>query len=246
MRVPNLLQLQAVSKSFVPGVPVLTELSVEIPLEGVTYVVGQSGSGKSVLCRLAVGLLKADGGKITLLGQPVQALPERDLLKLRRQIPYLVQGPALLDWLTVEENVALAGDGKPSEKSEQALARVGLVGLSRQYPMTLGPGAQKREAIARALMLEPRYLMLDEPTTGLDRGAARQVNAAISSLRDQGLGALVVSHDYRSLEQTAERVLLIDRGKVGFFGNKDEFLSSDDPRVRALTGPHFAEATTHG
>src|SRR5262249_14909436 len=101
------LRWVGVSKSFGAGDRVLSNLTAEVPLTGLTFVIGRSGSGKSVLCRLASGLLRPDAGSVFLLGQEVSRLPERVLVRLRRQVPYLVQNPALLDWLTVRENVAL-------------------------------------------------------------------------------------------------------------------------------------------
>lgn len=206
------------------AVPVLTHLSVEIPLDGITFVVGKSGSGKSVLCRLAVGLLKPDAGTVTLLGQRVDTLPERKLAHLRAQVPYLVQGPALLDWLTLEDNVALPdARAKEDGRARAAMERVGLLPFASRFPPEVGPGLRKRAAIARALVLEPRALLLDEPTTGLDQEASGQVNETLAVLRAQGLAAIVVSHDYAALERLADRVVEVAKGQVGYCGPKAGF-----------------------
>lgn len=210
------LRFSGVSKAF-GQYRVLDDFSLEIPLDGVTFVVGRSGIGKSVLCRLAVGLLRPDRGAVELLGEEVSRLPERELTRLRRRAPYLVQGPALLDWLTVEENVALAANGS-RERVLAALARVGLAEYAHQFPQALGASLQKRVAIARALVLEPRLLLLDEPTTGLDRAAADQVLSVLAELRADRMAAIVVSHDYRAVTQLADRVLSLARGKPAFFG----------------------------
>jgi phospholipid/cholesterol/gamma-HCH transport system ATP-binding protein len=214
---------------------VIRGLTVTIPFDGLTFVVGQSGSGKSVLCRLAVGLLRPDRGQVRVLGQAVSGLPERRLQALRAKVPYLVQGPALLDWLTVEENVRLTAPGRSAEVASRALAQLGLEDWKDRLPTTLGPAAKKRVAIARALALGPEYLLLDEPTTGLDRASARRVNAAIGQLKTAGFGALVVTHDYESLRQLADRVLVIARGKAAFLGTVPEFFASALPEVRVLT-----------
>lgn len=224
MTAPGTLVLEDIVKRF-GAVTVLDGLSVTIPLEGITFIVGKSGSGKSVLCRLAVGLLRPEAGRVSLLGQAVHGLPERELIPLRAQVPYLVQGPALLDWLTLHDNVALAREGaKTDGRAAEALARVGLAEFARRFPPEVGPGIRKRAAIARALVLGPRALLLDEPTTGLDRDAARQVNDTLKLLREQGLGALVVSHDYPALERIADRVVEVAQGKVGFQGTASAFL----------------------
>lgn len=211
------LRFEGVTKRFdAHGPPVLEGLTAEVPLQGLTFVVGKSGSGKSVLCRLAVGLLKPDRGSVTLLDAQVDALPERALRPLRAQVPYLVQGPALLDWLTVLDNVMLAARGTRPERearSRSALERVGLADLAARFPPQLGPGVKKRTAIARALVLEPRFLLLDEPTTGLDREAATQVNDTLLGLKRQGLGAMIVSHDHRAVKALADRVLEVSGGK---------------------------------
>ncbi|MFT3842871.1 MAG: ATP-binding cassette domain-containing protein [Myxococcaceae bacterium] len=222
---PDELVLSGIVKGFDAGPAVLDGLSVTVPLDGITFVVGKSGSGKSVLCRLAVGLLKPDAGEVRLLGERVDTMPERELALLRKRAPYLVQGPALLDWLDLLDNVALASKGSREDgRAMAALESLGLAALSSRHPPEVGPGIRKRTAIARALVLEPRYLLLDEPTTGLDSKAASMVNEALEVLRARKLGALVVSHDYAALERLADRVVEVDRGKLGYFGDRAGFL----------------------
>ena len=203
-------------KSFTPGTRILDGLSATVPLQGLCFVVGKSGSGKSVLCRLAVGLLRPDSGTVTLAGERIDTLPERKLQRVRAKVPYLVQGPALLDWICLLDNVALAAGGKKTEAVKAAIERVGLSAFATRLPPEVGPGIKKRTAIARALVLQPRYLLLDEPTTGLDREAAGQVNDTLELLKQQGLGAMVVSHDYKAVERLADRVLVVDAGKASF------------------------------
>lgn len=229
-----MLELRDLHKAFGARV-VLEGLSARIPTDRVTFVVGRSGQGKSVLCRLAVGLLEPDRGEIQLWEELVTRLPERQLQRLRRRAPYLVQGPALLDWRTVRANVALARKDATAEDVARALARVGLEGVAEQLPPALGPGVKKRVAIARALVLSPQFLLLDEPTTGLDRIAAAQVNDVLLTLKRERLGALVVSHDYDAVRKIADDVLLIAGGRTAFHGPADEFFASSHPEIRALT-----------
>ena len=233
------LQFQQVHKAF-SGTPVLRGLTADLSLGRITFVVGRSGQGKSVLCRLAVGLEDADAGQVVLAGRRVGALSRTERLALRREFPYLVQAPALLDWLTLRENVALAAREGPGLDVDAALERVGVADWARKLPPDVSPGIRKRAAVARALVLGPRCLLLDEPTTGLDRAAADTVNALLGRLREEGLGAVVVSHDYRSLASTADEVLMVSDGRTAFQGSAQGFLHSEAPEVRALTRPGSA------
>jgi phospholipid/cholesterol/gamma-HCH transport system ATP-binding protein len=218
------LKLERIVKRF-GELTVLDGLSVEIPLSGLTFIVGKSGSGKSVLCRLGVGLLKPDEGAVELLGERVDLLPERKLTGLRAKVPYLVQGPALLDWLDLEANVALAAKGDSRDaRVQRAIDQMGLDALKHRLPPAVGPGIRKRTAIARALVLQPTCLLLDEPTTGLDSVAANQVNEALEAVRAAGLGAIVVSHDYAAVERLADRVVEVRQGVTGYQGGKAGFL----------------------
>jgi phospholipid/cholesterol/gamma-HCH transport system ATP-binding protein len=219
------LSLKGISKRFGEH-QILEGLSVEIPLTGITFIVGASGSGKSVLCRLAVGLLKPDSGEVTLFGERIDTLPERKLTQIRARAPYLVQGPALLDWLTLLDNVALADPpSKVDGRAAAAMERLGLSEFSARKPPEVGPGIRKRAAIARALVLEPEVLLLDEPTTGLDREAAGQVNDALALVREQGLAVALVSHDYGALRKLADRVVQVKDKKVAFNGSAIDFLT---------------------
>ena len=156
-----------------------------------------------------------------------------------------MQGPALLEWRTLRENVAMAAPGITEAAIHEALAQVGLETVAGRLPTELGPGARKRAAIARALALRPEYLLLDEPTTGLDRRAAAQVAEVLASLKPKGLGGLVVSHDYRLLEALADRVLVVGGGRCAFLGTPEAFLASSAPELRALTAP-FLETASDG
>ena len=139
----------------------------------------------------------------------------------------------MLDWLTLEDNVALASEhSKQDGRVAAALDRVGLREFSTRHPPAVGPGVRKRAAIARALVLAPTFLLLDEPTTGLDREAAGQVNDTLRRLRDEGLGAALVSHDYGALGFLADHVIEVRDGLVGYEGEKSGFLSSTDAGVR--------------
>lgn len=230
------------------GREVLSGFSARIPLTGITFLIGKSGSGKSVLCRLAVGLLSPDSGEIIASGQEITQLSEKGCYLLRKSIPYLVQAPALLDWLTVEENIGLAGRDLPIATSrlrtQEAIERFHLTTWANKLPPQLGSGLKKRVAIARAWVLQPKAFLLDEPTTGLDAEATEQVYDALKELRQQGMGAVIVSHDYVGMQHLADHIVVIGAGKVAFAGNLEEFLDSTHPEAVELKRP--AELRSRG
>jgi len=210
-------------------------VDLEIPGGGVTFVVGRSGAGKSVLSRCCVGLMRVDAGQVHVDGERIDAWPERRLNELRRRVSYVVQGSALLDWMSLADNVCVPLvrglgllPGQARERALAALAKVGLADLADRSPQEVGPGARKRASIARALALAPRAVLYDEPTTGLDPAAARGVDDVIRDLANQGTTALVVSHDLASIERIADRVAVLDDGVIAFHGPGREFFARRD------------------
>ncbi len=220
---------------------VLEGVDLEVPARGVTFVIGRSGAGKSVLSRCCVGLMRVDSGEVWVDGARIHGWPERKLTELRREVPYVVQGSALLDWLTLAQNVEVPlvrGFGfqlaEAEERARDALVRVDLGELSEKCPPEVGPGVRKQVAIARALALRPKAVLYDEPTTGLDAEAARRVDRLIREAADAGTTALVVSHDLTSLKDVAERVAVLDEGVIAFHGTVPEFLErrEEHPAIR--------------
>jgi phospholipid/cholesterol/gamma-HCH transport system ATP-binding protein len=217
------LRFHEVTKRF-GAATILEGLTVKIPLSGVTFIVGASGSGKSVLCRLAVGLLKPDHGQVHLLGERVDTMAERALSRLRKRAPYLVQGPALLDWLDLRANVVLADPSSRLDgRAEAAMARLGVLEFASRKPPEVGPALRKRTAIARALVLQPTVLLLDEPTTGLDREAADAVNQALVVVKAEGVACLVVSHDHAALKRLADQVVEVRDRRIAYCGPAAHF-----------------------
>jgi phospholipid/cholesterol/gamma-HCH transport system ATP-binding protein len=225
-------------KSF-RGKAVLRGLDLDV-LRGETLVVlGGSGSGKSVLLKHMNGLVQPDAGTVAVDGQVLGELEEEALAPVRRDVAMLFQQGALFDSLTVGENVAyplrehrLAADDALRERVRKALAMVDLADSEALMPSELSGGMRKRAALARALVLEPRAVLYDEPTTGLDPVVAARINHLIRDLqRSLGLTSVVVTHDLASAFFVADRIAFLYEGRIRFAGPPDEARASQDPHL---------------
>lgn len=203
-------------------------------------VIGASGSGKSVAIKHIVGLLRPDKGTVFVDGQEVPALPRRELYRLRRRIGYVFQFAALFDSLTIGENVAM-GLRKQEHLSEEevqyrvaeALELVDLPNLQDRYPAELSGGMRKRVGLARAIALKPKYLLYDEPTTGLDPVTSAVIDNLMIRMRDKlGVTSVVITHDMRSAYRVGTRIAMLYEGKVRQVGTVDEIRNTQDPVVR--------------
>jgi len=227
-----------VSKSF-GAKRVLDGFTLEIPDGQTTVMMGYSGTGKSVALKHIVGLLEPDAGKVEVDGQVVHELSRERLARLRTTIGYVFQSAALFDSLTVFDNVALGLRQQRLFEQEVAtrvmasLTRVGLAESAESFPAELSGGMRKRVGIARAIALEPRYILYDEPTTGLD-----PVNSAVidelmvRNKRDLGVTGVVVTHDMHSAFAVGDRIAMLYDGRVHTVGSVDEIKRTEDPLVR--------------
>jgi phospholipid/cholesterol/gamma-HCH transport system ATP-binding protein len=229
--------LEALTKSF--GVrTVLDRLSLEVPDGQNTVIIGASGAGKSVTLKLIVGLLEPDAGRVLVDGEDVQELDREQLTALRGRIGYVFQFAALFDSMTVAENIRLGlkkrgyGDDQIRQRVEESLAVVDLSGTEDKLPAALSGGMRKRVGIARAIALKPRYILYDEPTTGLDPVTAAVMDQLIMRTRDLGVTGLVVTHDMRSAFSVGDRIAMLHQGAIRQVGTVDELRASDDPVVR--------------
>ncbi len=214
------LELRDVDKAL-GGHPVLRGVSLRAEPGKVLCVVGRSGAGKSVLTRIAIGLLQPDRGEVWLLGSRIDGLSRGKLRRARRGAGLVLQGAALLGWLSLLENVALPlrqGLGlrrrEALGRAEEALRGVGLGDDAGLLPSRVSAGARQRAAVARALALEPRAVLYDEPTTGLDPLAARQVDQLIRASADRGASVLVVTHDMETVRTVADETLELAEGAL--------------------------------
>lgn len=227
-----------IHKAFGPKV-ILQGVSISVDTGKVLYIVGTSGAGKSVLVKHLVGLLKADSGTITLDGEDITNLDEKGFYRVREKCAMVFQHSTLFDSMSLVDNVALPlrkhfGLSR-KEAKEGAMAKLALVQMQDQadrFPGDIGDGLRKRVAIARALTMKPRYMIFDEPTTGLDPLAASRVDELIKSLRaEAGVTSIVVSHDLRSIFTVADRIAMIYQGKILLDGTPEEFRASDNPVI---------------
>jgi len=219
---------------------VLDHVNLDIPDGELLVILGASGSGKSVFLQHLVGLHKPNAGSIEIDGVDITSLSEPELLNIRKNIGYLFQEGALYDFMTVAENVAfpLCEHTKfsPEEiagKVRDFLAMVGLEEASEKYPSQLSGGMKKRSALARAVILGSKILLCDEPTSGLDPMRSRDITDLIRDItRKLRCTTVMTSHDIRNSFRVADRIILIQDGRIAIQGRPENLRSSDHPLVK--------------
>ncbi len=236
---------------------VLRGVTLDFPKGEITVVLGASGCGKSVLLKHLVGLMRPDRGEVWFGSTRIDRLPERELGIVRRQIGFLFQQSALFDSLSVRENIAfpLREHGMEDERliEEKVVRVLNLVGLGDtldQIPSELSGGQRKRVALARAVVLEPRVVLYDEPTTGLDPIRSEIINQLILKFSQTlGITSIVVTHDLISAHRIANTMVLLHEGKIILQGTPEAFQLTTDPiAVQFLRGELGADelARIHG
>jgi phospholipid/cholesterol/gamma-HCH transport system ATP-binding protein len=243
------------------GVAVLRGVDLEIKDGETLVIIGQSGGGKSVLLKHLCGLLRPDDGKVVVDGVDLMPLSEDELTPIRKQFGVLFQGAALFDSLTLFENVAfpLREEHRQSEREieERVMRALQIVDLEKardKKPAELSGGMRKRAGLARACVAHPKYILYDEPTTGLDPVRADNINNLILRLRDQlKVTGVAVTHDMVSAYKIADRIAMLHEGRIYRIGTPAEFQSSTDPVIHAFVTGHndvtqevaLASATIH-
>lgn len=219
---------------------VLRGVSVTVQSGQVFFVIGQSGAGKSVLVKHLVGLIRPDQGRVLLDGVDVTDFKEKEFFPIRKRCAMVFQNSTLFDSMTLQENVALPIRKHlgvtVEEAGEMALEKLKLVGMQRhadRFPADFGDGMRKKVAIARALTLDPEFVIFDEPTTGIDPISAAMVDKLIRHLSDAlGVTSIVISHDLRSIFGIADRIAMLYKGKLILDGSQQAFKESDNPIVQ--------------
>lgn len=233
-----MIRIQGLHQGF-GGREILKGIDLDIEEREIVAVMGSSGGGKTTLLRCVSGLARPTAGRVTVDDVDVQAEPE----KARRKMGFVFQGAALFDSMTVLENVMFGIERqmpiKPRERLRHALESLAAVGIGkndvRKLPSEISGGMRKRVGLARALALDPKIVLYDEPTTGLDPITTFAIDRLVAGLRDErGVTSLLVSHDLASVVRVADRIAFLHQGELAFIGKPDEFIASDHPAIHEL------------
>ena len=240
-----IIEYEDIHKSFGDNI-IYTGLNLNIYRGETLCIIGGSGTGKSVMIKMLVGLLFPDHGNINVFGESIIGIDNQKWLEIRRRIAMLFQGGALFDSYSVADNIKYPliehGWGTKKEMDRrvtEVLEMVGLSGIENRRPAELSGGMRKRVALARSIAVQPEVLLYDEPTTGLDPISIRRINGMIKRLQEElGVTSLVVTHEMPSVFTIADRIAMVHEHKIGFVGTKEE--------ARQVTEPWFTEFIAGG
>lgn len=240
MNSQNVIEIRNLNKSFGDN-HVLRDYSLDLPQGETIAVLGRSGSGKSVLIKCIIGLMKPDSGSIDVLGNDISKLTHWELDQLRMRMGFLFQSNALYDSMSVRENLLFPmrrhGIKKSEEETDrmvkQALENVELPHTEHMMPVELSGGMKKRIALARTLILNPEIILYDEPTTGLDPITSRDISNLIVEIQKKyNTSSLVISHDMNSIRVVADRIAVLIDGRCYAVGTYDELKRSNDAKIK--------------
>ncbi|MBQ4035401.1 MAG: ATP-binding cassette domain-containing protein [Paludibacteraceae bacterium] len=225
-----MIEVKDVSKSFHDGVKVLDNINTVFETGKTNLIIGQSGSGKTVLMKSTVGIHKVDQGHILYDGRDITQMNDHQIKMMHREIGMLFQGSALFDSMTVLENVMfpldMFSDMNTEQKRARAIECLERVDLKRAidlFPAEISGGMQKRAAIARAIVLNPKYLFCDEPNSGLDPKTSLMIDRLIQEITHEfNITTIINTHDMNSVMEIGENIVFIYKGQKGWQGNKDQ------------------------
>lgn len=244
-----IIRVEHLAKSF-NNKPVLKDVSLEIPEKSIYAIVGQSGTGKSVLFKSIIGMIKPDSGKVWFKNTELTALDDNSLMAMRKSFGYSFQNAALFDSMTVEENLAfplkevlgLKDKKRIRKRVRELLEWIELPGIELKRPDELSGGMRKRVGVARALILEPEVLFFDEPTTGLDPVLAETIdNLVVRVNRELNITCLMITHGIPAAFRIAGRIAFLDHGFIVANGTPEEVAQSDHPMVKDFIRISFSE-----
>ena len=240
MTIP-LIQFINISKKF-GNHQVLNGLNLSIYEGEATAIIGKSGTGKSVLLKHMIGLVHQDSGQLLINGEPFNHLSPAKKTSFQKQLSYMFQDNALFDYLNVYENISLPLKENPKFPASQIhdkvftrIQELGLNGVEKQFPAQLSGGMRKRVALARALVTDPKIVLFDEPTTGLDPVRKKDVHSMIQEYQEKfGFTAVIVSHDIPEIFNVVQRIALLDEGIIKFEGSKKDIMASHNQTLNAF------------
>ncbi len=240
-----MITIENVFKTF-ENLEVLLGVNLEVQEGESLVILGASGSGKSILLKLVMALLYPDKGNIIIDDKNIHNLDRKELYKLRMRFGMLFQGAALFDSMNVYENVSLPltehssrSDEEKAERVAKCLDMVGLPGIEKKFPIELSGGMKKRVGLARAIVMQPEFILYDEPTTGLDPISADKINDLIVDLGERlNITSIAVTHDLYSAFKIGNRFAMLYKGKIRFVGTREEMQASDDEIVQDFLSHH--------
>lgn len=245
----RVIEIKGLNKSF-GTLDVLKDVDLHL-LKGENLVVlGKSGSGKSVLIKIVVGLLKPDSGDVTVLGKKVDLITYKELLALRLKVGFSFQNSALYDSMTVRENLEFPlvrnqrklSKGEINRAVEKVLDAVGLLQTINQMPSELSGGQRKRVGIARTLILQPEIMLYDEPTAGLDPITSQDINNLINEVQERfHTSSIVITHDLTCAKEVGNRIAMLLDGRFERQGTFEEVFNTTDDRVKPFYDYNFIE-----
>jgi len=247
--VDAIVSVRNLTKSFGP-VRVLQGLDMDFPRGKITSIIGQSGTGKSVLFKNIIGIMTPDEGSILVDGEDIAGLPEGEKRRVRRKFGYAFQDAALFDSMTVGENIAFPLRevlGMKDRKAMQRIVReklewIDLPGIEGKFPSELSGGMRKRVGVARTLAVEPDILLFDEPTTGLDPVLSESINALIRRVNEEfGITCIVISHDIIGTFHIAHRIGFLADGAIQAAGDPGEVARAEHPILRKFLQNSFTD-----
>ncbi|MCK5348942.1 MAG: ATP-binding cassette domain-containing protein, partial [Desulfobacula sp.] len=221
---------------------VLKGLNLSIYKGEIIVIIGKSGTGKSVLLKHIIGLVQQDSGQILIKGEPLHQLPVEAVKSFQKELSYMFQDNALFDFMTIYDNIALPlvenSNFTKIQVKEKVLTRMkqmGLIGEEDKFPAQLSGGMRKRVALARAVVTDPKIVLFDEPTTGLDPVRKKNVHSMIKEYQEKfGFTAVIVSHDIPQIFNVAQRIAMLDDGVIKFEGSKRDILDSHSKILNAF------------